>query len=93
MDGDCGYPESIENHDGVGAGTGSILPGKEEVVGGHLYGSDDPDAMQIVVEGRIDGDTDVDKVEDLVDGEGGDREWEISSYGPLGETSGRAVLV
>jgi hypothetical protein len=43
------------------------------VVGGHLYGSDDPDAIQVVVEGRIDGDADVDKVGDLVDGEGGER--------------------
>jgi hypothetical protein len=40
----------------------------------------------------VDGDTDVDKVGDLVDGEGGGQEWKISSYDPLGDTSGRAVL-
>ena len=92
MDGDCGYPESIENHDGAGAETGSSLSRKEKVVGGHLYGSDGLDAMQIVGEGRVDGDTNVDKLGDLVDEERGGRKWEISPYYPLGGTSGRAVF-
>jgi len=39
----------------------------------------------------MDGDTDVDKVGDLVDGEGGSREREISTYDPLGRASGRTV--
>jgi hypothetical protein len=59
---DFGNPEPVENHDGVGAQTGGSLPRKEEVVCGHLDRTDNLNTMQIIVEGWVYGDADVDKM-------------------------------
>jgi hypothetical protein len=59
---DCGNPDPVENHDGVGAQTGGNLPRKEEVVCGHLYRTDNLNTLQIIVEGWVYGDADVDKM-------------------------------
>ena len=55
----------------------------------HLDESYDFGAMMIECQGRVDRDTDVDELGDLVDGEGDGVERKVVSNGPLCDTTGR----